>query len=75
MRIYYIKKNELFLKVETVTSESDYWEVSKIVAEHQLVILGLIIKMKLRALRPIKIAESFLAKKYKQSFFFQAEVI
>lgn len=33
MKLYYTKKNGLFLKVETVTSESDYWEVSEIYSE------------------------------------------
>lgn len=35
MKTAYIRKTGLYLKSETVTYESDYWEVLELVAEHK----------------------------------------
>ena len=74
MRSCYIKKNGLFLKIETVKYESDYWEMSEIVAEHKTRYSWTDNKDEAKSFTTYQEAQSFLAKKYKQSFFFQAEV-
>lgn len=74
MRTYYIKKNGLFLKSETVTFESDYWEVSEIIAEHKTRYSWTDDKEEAKSFTTYQEANSFLAKKDKQSFFKDAVV-
>lgn len=74
MRPYYIKKNGLFLKVETVTIESDYWEVSEIVAEHKTRFSWTDNKDEAMTFSSYSDAMTYLVKRSKQSFFFQAQV-
>lgn len=74
MRTYYIKKNGLFLKSETVTSESDYWEVSEIIAEHKTHYSWTDDKEEAKSFMTYQEAKVFLAKKAKQSFFNDAIV-
>lgn len=74
MRIYYIQKNGLFLKSETVTSESDYWEVSELVAEHKTRYEWTENKGEALYWTDYDEAVRYLAKRSKQSFFRDAEV-
>lgn len=59
-------KDGLYLKVESVKYESDYWEVSELVAEHKSHYSWTTNKDE---------AMNYLAKRSKQSFFKDAEVI
>lgn len=69
LRNHYIKKNGLFLKSETVTFESDYWEVSEIAAEYQTRYSWTDDKEEAKSFTTYQEARAFLAKKDKQSFF------
>lgn len=72
MRVYHIEKNGLFLKVEAVTFESDYWEISELVAEHKTRYSWT--KNKDVSFIDKELADTYLAKRYKQPFFRNAEV-
>lgn len=74
MHLYYIKKNGLFLKVETVTFESDYWEVSELIAEHKTRYSWTKNKDEAVFFIDKELADTYLAKRYKQSFFRDAQV-
>jgi len=74
LHLYYIKKNGLFLKVETVTFESDYWEVSELIAEHKTRYSWTKNKDEAVFFIDKELADTYLAKRYKQSFFRDAQV-
>lgn len=74
MRFYYIKKNGLFLKIETITYESDYWEVSEIVAESRTRYSWTDDKDEAKTFPSYSDAMTYLAKRSKQLFFKGAEI-
>lgn len=75
MILYYIMKNGLYLKSETVTYESDYWEVSELVAEHKTRYSWTKNKDEAVSFIDRELANTYLTKRYKQPFFKNAEVI
>lgn len=75
MIVYHIMKNGLYLKSETVTYESDYWEVSELIAEYKNRYSWTNNKDEAVSFIDKELADTYLAKKYKRSFFKNAEVI
>lgn len=67
-------KDGLYLKSETVTYESDYWEVSELVAEHKTNYSWTKNKDDAVSFIDRELADTYLAKRCKQPFFRNAEV-
>lgn len=67
-------KDGLYLKVESVKYESDYWEVSEMVAEHKTRYSWTNDNDEALYFTDQETANSYLAKRYRQSFFKDAEV-
>lgn len=67
-------KDGLYLKSETVTYESDYWEVSELIAEHKTRYSWTKNKDEAVCFIDKELADTYLAKRYKQPFFRNAEI-
>lgn len=75
MRLYYLMKNGFYLKVGTTEHGFDYWEISEMIAEHKAHYSWTNDKDEALYFTDQEKANSYLAKRYRQSFFKDAEVI
>lgn len=75
MGTYYIKKNGLYLQIEQVRYESDYWEIEEITAETRTQYSWTDDKDEAMFWLYYVDAATYLAKRYKQSFFKEAKVV
>lgn len=75
MSSFYIMKDGLYLKISQVRYESDYWEIEEIYAETRTQYSWTSDKDEAMKWLYYPEAATYLAKRYKQSFFRDAEVV